>query len=178
MTSEKQLDMVLSRVKETLSELQTYPEWVQAWEEFHTGLQFAPAMSAYYIFTNLLSPEQQMYDAQACQLTDRTFPSPSKRDRYRAAMMRLVHSRSCPPPIRKATDAAFCHHCAQTVANCRHSFFLCPTACPKELVYGACGGSDADGTCEFGHAKCFFHRVLAVAAKRHELDLLEKGPDT
>lgn len=172
------LQMVLSRAKQAMDQFRTYQEWLAAWNEFHAGLQFAPAMSAYYVFAGLLSPDRQMYDASACKLTDRTFPAPAKRDLWRAAMMRHLQSRAWPDGMRTAVKKVLCGHCVTCSEDCRHAFYMCPRACPKGLVHGACGGSGVTGDCEFGQGVCFFHRVLAVAAKRHELDLLEKGCDT
>ena len=57
----------------------------------------------------------------------------------------------------------------------RACFYLDRRVCPKRLAYGACGGSTPDGRCEFEHAPCFFHRVLAVAEARQELDRLEEA---
>jgi hypothetical protein len=61
--------------------------------------------------------------------------------------------------------------------NLRETFFLGPGACPKALETGPCDGSRVDGTCEFGHAPCFFHRVLALANWQNKLERLEGDGD-
>jgi hypothetical protein len=53
------------------------------------------------------------------------------------------------------------------------TFGLCAAGCPKALEDGPCNGTREDGTCEFGHRPCFYHRVLALANEQHRLADLE-----
>ncbi|MCF7854428.1 MAG: methylenetetrahydrofolate reductase C-terminal domain-containing protein [Candidatus Pacebacteria bacterium] len=171
---ERTLTMVLKRVEETVASLQSYPDWVAAWNEHHNDLQFAPAADAYYAFRNLLDPAQQMYNPDACPMSERPFPKPSRKDLLRAATLRILFAPKVSPSLKQAVQTVICRGCTSApTCEWQYSAFLCPAACPKQLVYGACGGSGDKGRCEFGHTTCFFHRVLAVMASRHELDLME-----
>ncbi|MFO7822168.1 MAG: methylenetetrahydrofolate reductase C-terminal domain-containing protein [Lentisphaeria bacterium] len=169
----KTLDMVLMRVEETAAKLKSYEEWAEAWHNYHGDLEFAPSSHAYYIFRNLLDPGQQMYDEQECQMNRQDFPAPSGKDRLWAMTFGRLLGPRAPETLRNLAVKLWCRDCREDFCDLRYSNSLCPRSCPKRLLYGACGGSQADGTCEFGHQTCFFHRVLALASIHHDFDRLE-----
>jgi len=169
------LDMVLAKVSEALAATRTYADWVKAWNEFHNAIPFDPVRDAYYVFSRLLQPEPQMYDPATAKLTDRSLPGTTKGDRFRARLLPMLLSERMPEWVVSATRRVACCGWQKPLSLLKYCYHLCPLACPKNLVYGACGGAQPDGTCEFGHAPCFFHRVIALAAQRHELDRLEEG---
>ena len=172
----KTLDMVLGKVEESLKQYQTWSEWVAAWNEYHNFMEFTPVSGGFYAFTNLLDPDKQYYDAATCAMAGHPWPEPRSGDRWRSCALRLLLRPGVPDWVTGPARFLACGNCpAGKDCAFRHAEFLCPRDCPKGLATGACGGSTPDGTCEFGHAPCFFHRVLAVAAARGELDSLETG---
>jgi len=172
MPDAKTCEMVLTKIDDALSTYTAYPDWLAAWHEHHHGIDFAPVPDAYYVFTGLLESEQPMYDPENCPLTHQVFPLPARLDVLRS---KLIRSLGACGPTQRVADALFCRGCRQHCEDLRYCFFLCPADCPKVLVYGPCGGSGPDGVCEFGHAPCFFRRVLALASHKHALDTLEEG---
>ncbi|MFA5203370.1 MAG: methylenetetrahydrofolate reductase C-terminal domain-containing protein [Lentisphaeria bacterium] len=173
----KTLEMVMGKVEEALNQYRTWKDWVNAWNEYHNFMEFAPVSHGFYAFANLMTPDQQYYDDAACAMTGRpSWPQPRSSDRWRSCLLRLLLRPGVPDWLASPARFLACGQCPQ-LKECgfRHAEFLCPRDCPKGLATGACGGSQPDGTCEFGHAPCFFHRVLAVAAARGELDNLETG---
>ena len=169
------LDMVVGKLAESEEQYDDYADWLAAWNDFHSYLTFDPVPDAYYVFADLLTPEHRLFDAGSCRLVERPLPDATVADMARSAILPLLFSKRLPDVVKRAMRALICRGCNRSGGNLRWTFHLCPSPCPKQLVYGACGGSDADGTCEFGHAPCFFRRVLAVAARRHALDRLEEG---
>ncbi len=172
---EQTLAMVLAKITEAMTAIKSYSHWTQAWNDYHSTIDFTPSSQAYYMFSNLLTPDRQMYKAGKCPMTTRSFPPARRRDRTQAALAAILNSKHVPPAIRSAVQALTCHGCRQPDCSARYCFNLCPATCPKQLTYGACGGSGPEGLCEFGHTTCFFHRVLAVAAERHQLSCLEEA---
>ncbi len=169
------LDMVLTQTREALARYTSYADWLTAWNEFHNFLSFEPMPDAYYGFSGLLEPAQQMYDPEHCPMTSRSLPTPTAMDRLRSWAFSHVFPAQPRPSLGSVVARLLGEERRAAAKGLRHCFFLNANACPKRLIHGACGGSHPDGTCEFGHATCFFHRVLAVAAARHELDRLEEG---
>lgn len=172
---ERTLDAVMAKIGEALETHTDYGDWVRAWENYHGGIDFAPVQDPYYVFDGLLGTEHAMYEADACTPVSRPFPKASPADRARAAARRLLLSERTPKPIRGVGRALLCRGCPEPACSLAYCCYLCPADCPKHLIHGPCGGSRPDGTCEFGQRPCFFHRVLALAAKRQELDRLEEG---
>jgi len=171
---ERTLAMVLKRIDEALAAFTSYPEWVAAWTEHHMSMEFSPLAGVYYGFPNLLTPQHQFYEAGAT-VVSRALPLPSRGDRRRSTALRLCLSRVAPEFVKKAGVGVLARGWTARRDRLAYTFHLSPEACPKRLVFGACGGAGADGTCEFGGARCFFHRVLAIAARRGRLDRLEQG---
>ncbi len=174
-TDENILGMVMSKVREVLSQKRSYAEWLDEWKAFHNYVDFSPRPNAYYGYTNLLSPECQNYSPEHCELTECTWPPPVLADRFRSWTLSRIMSKNTPAMFKELVGKVYCRNRNESLSVLKNCYYLCSTACPKNLVYGACGGTYADGTCEFGHKPCFFHRVIALGAHRHELDQLEES---
>jgi 5,10-methylenetetrahydrofolate reductase len=166
------LDMVLASIQEALRKYTVYDAWLEAWQDYHGGLSFEPIPEAYYVFSDRLGAGSA---GGAPRLTGRAFPRATARDRLRATVLPWVLSEQAPEWPSTLYRAAFRGGDALPASRLRACFYLDRRGCPKRLVYGACGGSTPDGTCEFEHAPCFFRRVLALADARHELDRLEEA---
>lgn len=170
------LEMALQRVNDASSEYPDYRSWVQAWQEHHGDMNFSPIRQGYYTFRNLMTPDQCMHEPEASRLTAQSLPRASRTLRCRSAVLKACHHPRMPRWLRQTGRRLLCGLCKDKT-QCRLAYceYLCPRACPKNLVLGACGGSRPDGSCENGEHICFFHNVLAVADTRHELDSLEEG---
>jgi len=165
--------MVLARVEAAPSEYPDYPTWLTAWKEYHDGVTFAPAPDAFYAFSGLLTPDARMFDPEAGRQQQGPFPDARLPDRWRAAFWGRIFAGELPDSVKDRLVRLLGRgrFSRSELEACR---YLYPGKCPKGLVYGACGGAGADGICEFRTQRCFFHRVLAVAAYRRELDCLER----
>ena len=168
------LEMVMGRLQQALETYTSYESWLEAWREHHGDMSFAPSGDAYYVFQDLMTPELPHYDPQRVRLTDRAPLRPGVLDRLRGWALPWVLSERAPEWLSTGYRALFRGADSTPAKALRHCFYLHPGQCPKHLVYGACGGSTPDGKCEFEHGPCFFHRVFALAAHRHELDRLEE----
>lgn len=169
------LDMVLKEIARALQEHTAYDPWREAWNDYHGGLQFSPIPSPFHAFQGLLAPDRCSYDPAVCLPTAVSFPRPPLADRLGAVLLPLLLAAKAPEKLRAATRFALRRHDCTPPERLRHCWYLDNSPCPKRLVLGPCGGSGPRGTCEFGHGPCFFHRIFALAAARHELDLLEEG---
>ncbi len=171
----KTLDMALAKIREALDTHTTYNGWLAAWNEFHNFIDFAPHSHAFYAFENLLKPDFQSYRADQCLPVARAWPKTRLGDLCRSLGLRLGLAAYAPEWVHSTARVLGCGRCKSPACGLRACHYLCPEICPKGLAFGACGGSFPDGTCEFGHAPCFYHRVLALAASRGELERLEEG---
>jgi methylenetetrahydrofolate reductase (NADPH) len=152
----KLLSQLINQCREWTASCEDYPSWLEQWHKLHGAISFAPAPSEHhsgaphYLFRNLLSPEQRDYvldDRFLGQFLDK----PDLGDQWRFRMAK--------------------GH--QGAASC----FGLPyrSACPKQLRYGPCGGSQSDGLCETGQHPCFFQRVLRLLAHNNAIQLLEEA---
>lgn len=172
-TDPKTIRTILDRLFETLEELPEYPDWVDAWEDFHNRIETAPYPYRYYAFRHLLSKEHQTFDEAACSHTSFMIPPPSLLDKLRYQVGKRLHldrsQAGWTVPLKMLVSQASGHgdwHLDRT-------FLLAASQCPKGLEEGACGGSRPDGTCEFGGKRCFYHRVLSLAHWQNDLRRLE-----
>ena len=172
--SEQTLEMVLNAIQTPPDGITTFADWIEAWNDFHADIVFTPASTAYYMFNNLLETEVPAYDPETSQLAEQTFPRSSRFDRLRYHLAQHIKPNGTIASIARHLHALKNKE-TNHEQNRNHAFamHLAPKTCPKRLVYGACGGSEADGLCEFGHDTCFFHRVLALANDLNKLNRLE-----
>ncbi len=169
------LDMVMEKVKEMLAAHKDLPAWIAAWNEFHNFIEFTPFSNGFYAFRSLMMSQLPAYKPEYAAPADKSWPLPRGGDSFRAFSMRLLLAPWAPKWVADSARFVACRRCKHAGCGDENCYYLCPKACPKALTLGACGGTQPDGTCEFGHAPCFFHRVLALAAARGELDKLEEG---
>ncbi|MBT7301680.1 MAG: hypothetical protein HN849_19310 [Victivallales bacterium] len=169
------LDMVLKRVAACLRDYTDYDSWLEAWNDYHGSLQFSPTTTPFYAFQDLLAPGQSSYAPETCVAAAAEFAAPGLADRLGALLLPALLSSRTPPLLRTTLRHILRRHDTTPPERLRHCWYLDNSACPKRLTLGPCGGSAPDGLCEFGQGPCFFHRIFALAAARHELDLLEEG---
>lgn len=168
------LEMVLTRIRESLATYTSYDHWLDSWQEYHGDLSFAPVPNAYYVFRGLLASGSPFPDAASVRLTGRDLPRASGLDRLRGYLLPHLLSDRVPGFLSNVYRAVFRGGDGTSGERLRQCFYLDHRRCPKRLVYGACGGSTPEGLCEFGQRPCFFHRVIALASARHALDRLEE----
>ncbi|NLF19553.1 MAG: hypothetical protein GX595_20175 [Lentisphaerae bacterium] len=169
------LDMVVGRIQEYLQTITTYDAWLAAWRDYHGDLSFEPVSGAYYAFHGLMTEGASSYGAVTPRPGSMDFEAPRLADRLRSRVLPWVLEKPSPEWLSTLYRAVCRGGDAVSSSRLRACFFLDRRGCPKRLVYGPCGGSTPEGDCEFGHAPCFFHRVLSVAAARRELDRLEEA---
>ncbi len=172
--NEQTLEQVLKAIANPPQAAVNYAEWVKAWRDHHADADFAPVPRAYYMFKKLMQPDQSEYDPDSTQLTEGDFPRPNRRDYIRWRTLELIGRHRLPGFVRTKVRHRFCQNCEEHFDNTDKWFHLCPRACPKRLVLGPCGGSQADGSCEFSHDPCFHHRILALAAAKNRIHQLEE----
>jgi 5,10-methylenetetrahydrofolate reductase len=169
------LDMVLKQIRTAFEEYADYRCWLDAWNDYHGGLQFSPVTNPFHAFHDLLSPDQCEYDPEVCVASTAAVAPPAVSDRLGAMVLPLLLSSRTPPFLRKTARRLLRRHDTTPPERLRHCWHLDNSSCPKRLTLGPCGGSSPKGECEFGQGPCFFHRIFALAAARHEFDLLEEG---
>jgi len=170
------LDLIVPKIEEALSLYTSYSRWLVAWNDFHEDSAFSQGAGAYYVYSNLLSSDLQQYDATKSKLTDRELLlEGNKYDNICSKWASYVFSDRSPKRVQNLVKGLFYKGCGRNIEELKYCCYLNPSACPKNLVYGACGGSLLDGGCEFSGGTCFFHRVLAIAARQHTQEQLEKG---
>jgi len=171
------LDMVLKEINRAVQDHSAYQTWLEAWNDYHGGLQFSPVPSPFYAFQGLMTPGHATYDPAVCRPTAAVFPSPALADRIGAIALPLLLSAKTPESVRSASRFLLRRRDTTPPERLRRCWYLDNSPCPKRLTLGPCGGSGPRGTCEFGQGPCFFHRIFALATARHELDQLEEGID-
>jgi methylenetetrahydrofolate reductase (NADPH) len=169
------LDMVLKQLKVAQDECSSYDAWLDIWNDFHGDLQFSPVSKPFQTFQGLLAAGHGEYDPATSTPTTVDFPVPDKLDRLGAFLLPMLLSSRTPDGLRSALRHVLRRHDTTPPERLRHCWYLDNSSCPKRLTLGPCGGTGPKGTCEFGQGPCFFHRIFALAAARHELDLLEEG---
>ncbi len=172
---EQTLNLVGRAINETTDGIETCADWIEAWQSHHAGVEFAPAPNAYYMFDELMRPETPVFAPEQPHLAKGEFPAPLPGDRTRYRLLELRRRAWLPGWFKQALRRRFCQDCQEHAVDPGNWFHLCPKSCPKRLVHGPCGGSREDGLCEFGHATCFHHRILALAAERKALYRLEEA---
>ena len=100
-------------------------------------------------------------------------PQPTRSERLKFQLARALRlERRQGVPFDMARQLLCGHHSGRDW-RLDKTFYVCAAACPKGLESGPCGGTHPDGTCEFGHQPCIYHRILALANWRNELESLE-----
>lgn len=152
----KTLAQLAAHCRELTATSDDYPSWLKQWQDLHGAISFAPAPTEHnagpphYLFRQLLNPQRRDYVPED-RFLGQFLEKPDFADQWRFFMAKWGRR--------------------------DNGCFGLPyeTACPKQLRYGPCGGSQCDGFCEAGHQPCFFQRVLRLLASHNAIQRLEEG---
>ncbi len=165
---------VVKRITESLDGIDSYESWLNEWNDFHNRIEMAPYPDRYYVFKDLMTPEYPDYDPDAVRQTDTSLPEPTRGDKIRYNLARALHLQKFDNPPVNLLKGPLCGYRKGRDWNLERTFNVCAAGCPKGLEDGPCGGSLPDGTCEFGHQACIFHKIIALADWQNKLEMLEE----
>jgi methylenetetrahydrofolate reductase (NADPH) len=172
----EKLSALVDHIHDTFEELPDYATWLRAWQDFHNRVEPAPSPHSYYLYRSLLDTEGADYAADRAKASKQRLPTPTFREKlaFTTGRAMALHRRSGPlsTPVKRVL-------CGTTDTDWQldKTFYQAASGCPKGLEDGACGGSRPDGSCELGHAPCFYHQCLALARWRNTLESFETPPD-
>lgn len=169
------LAAVLNEIDELSKTLQTYRDWLKAWQDFHDRVEMAPYPTHYYAYKNLLDESIRLYNAQYSRQAHKRLPQSAGLDRLRYIAADMLHLQSRGGSVGRMLRGALCGD-PSDAWKLQKTFYIPASQCPKGLEDGACGGSRPDGTCESGDRPCMYHACLARARWLQRLDEFEELP--
>ena len=161
-----------SKIAEGLDEFQSFNEWRDAYRGHLSRAEMAPYPHRFYMFDNLLKVSHD----EAPSMREVASPVWSRGERFRHTLARRLFkdaTRKDPAHLRFLKKLLVnCVDCRSCRLELTH--FVCPETCPKKLANGPCGGSRANGDCEFGGTPCVHGVVFKIASEAKTIDSLEE----
>ena len=164
---------VIDSIYETFGEFESYDQWLEAWNEHFEKIDLTPSPHDYYIFNNLLEKETLDYDKRKIKLNDQMLEGPSTSEQLKFKLAKGLSLEKRIGPISNILKSILCDH--SEAGDIEKASLLSTSACPKGLEEGSCDNSKIDGTCEFGHQKCFYHKVLQLVDWQKNIEALERA---
>lgn len=170
--SSKILDGLFNSIAEVEKQCPDYDAWLELWNTQYRDLNLAPSLNPHYLYKGLLQKGNRDFDPQKYPVKGSALPAPAIRDFCRSCLGRLLDDPGKTAWPWKALRwlSRLPQEKLRLLAPC---FYLDNSSCPKKLRWGPCGDSRPDGCCENGHAVCFFHRVLHLAARDNNYQAIE-----
>ncbi len=163
---------VCTLIADAVREFAGFEDWKEAYLEHLARADMAPYPNRFYMFEELF---RKTYDDKPVK-TEIPGLGPKRFEKtvYRLSSALFKDSGRLAPDERYITKRilAACPRCGR----CRLQLtqYVCPETCPKRLANGPCGGTKADGSCEFGNRECIHNRRFRIAAWQKELHQLEE----
>ncbi len=161
-----------SKIAEALEEFSSFNEWRDAYTNHLSRAEMAPYPYRFYIFDNLLKVSHDESPAMRKVAS----PAWAKGERFRHSLSRRLFKGSLQ---NSASRLQFlkrllvgCVGCPSCRLELTH--YICPETCPKGLANGPCGGSRANGDCEFGGKPCIHGTIFKMATQMRSIDSLEE----
>lgn len=167
------LSTVLNRVTEGLNEFHSFEEWRDVYNEYYSRMDMAPYPNRFYMFEGLFN---SAYPDETPNMRDAKFPECGRNEKFKYHLSRSLLSHASELPAQEK------HFTKKLLASCRSCLhcrlpqtqYICPELCPKGMANGPCGGSKANGDCEFFDNECIFAKRLRLAHEFHDYKSLEE----
>ena len=169
--------ILVDNVEEAFEEFTDFRRWLTAWNDFHDRVEMAPMRQGHYAFKHLMDKDYPDYVSDQSLHAAGPLPQPTRSERLKFQLARALRLESRQGVPFDMARQVLCGHHSGRDWRLDKTFYVCAAACPKGLESGPCGGTRPDGTCEFGHQPCIFHRILALANWRNELESLEAADE-
>ena len=169
----EQVNIACRRVSEALEEFKIFEEWKEVFLEHQARANMAPYPHQFYMFEKLFT---SAHLAEAPQMKNVKMAASSGMEKLNFRLCRFLFTHAS----RQAADEHLisknllvgCPRCSYCRLPLTH--YICPETCPKGLANGACGGTRADGSCEFGNRECIHAKQTRLATWLNEIDTLEE----
>ncbi len=168
-----QINIMLNRIREALSEFTGFEEWKSAYLEYYARLDMAPYPYRFYEFEDLFS---KAHPTETPRMAHAEIPPLEDGEKFRLnlAQKLFAHADRLPAEERYLTKKLLvsCRGCP----SCRlpQTAFVCPETCPKGMANGPCGASKASGECEHTSKECIYSKRMRIAAQNNDYLSLEE----
>ncbi|HCE44729.1 MAG TPA: hypothetical protein DET40_14400 [Lentisphaeria bacterium] len=161
-----------SKVAEAMREFKSFEDWRDGYLSYLSRADMTPYPYRHFMFNNLFTKAYP----ELATMKKVDLPECGKYEKLHYRMCKLLfskaHRHSSNEHLLSKKIFTGCRKCS----SCRLPFtqFVCPETCPKGLANGPCGGTRADGTCEFGGKQCIHAKIFRRASWLKDLDSLEE----
>ncbi|MGL4854792.1 MAG: methylenetetrahydrofolate reductase C-terminal domain-containing protein [Lentisphaeria bacterium] len=162
--------MTISRIAEALKNYRTWGDWLDAWNELNSNLNFAPDGCNFYLYENLLKAEVFEFNYALSTKVKYEVEKIKWRRKLRYHCSSFFQIDKGQGPLRSALKMLM----YKSLSCDSRLAYLPADKCPKRLVHGPCGGSVPGGECEFQHGACLFSRHFAFLHWLNKIDSLEE----
>ncbi len=175
LTRPEQAEMALKLITESLNELKTFDDWLDAYSDYYSRMDMAPYPHRFYLFDNLLARDA---DSAHAKNSRRRVPQPSTGEKFRFRLSRFLFGKS------SGTGTAEHRLSKRILASCRgcghcrldRCAYVCPEHCPRGFADGVCGEPDEAGNCPFNAQECVFARRVRLGLHTQDFYSLEGSP--
>ena len=167
---------LLQYMEELEKQYPDYDSWLELWKKQYGELNFVPGQNPHFLYHGLLQQGKRDFDPEEDPVQGSALPKPTWLDRWRYWLGRKLDK---PGKEGKFWDLLrrLCRLPKGKLQELRPCLYLNNAPCPKKLRWGACGNAGSDGLCENGQQRCFFHRILHLAAHANNYQALESAAE-
>jgi methylenetetrahydrofolate reductase (NADPH) len=169
--SSTEVNVAQLKIKEAFNEFATFEDWKIAYSEYLARAEMAPYPHRFYMYSNLF---EEAYADNAKESYIKV-PDCSRKEKTQYFLLKSLWKKKektgKKPFLRNMIYK--CSNCTESKCTLQMQFFNCYKKCPKNMVNGPCGDTDADGSCIMTDKECVFGKIFRIASWKKKIDKLE-----
>jgi methylenetetrahydrofolate reductase (NADPH) len=169
--SSTEVNVAQLKIKEAFKEFSSFEDWKIAYAEYLARAEMAPYPYRFYMYSNLF---EEAYADNAKEAFIKV-PDCNRKEKIQYLLSKCLWKRKTEPGKKPYLRSLIykCSSCRESKCTLQTQFYNCYKKCPKNMVNGPCGDTNADGSCDMTEEECIFGKIFRVASWKRKIDKLE-----
>ena len=165
------VNVAKTKIEEAFKEFSSFKDWKIAYSEYLSRAEMAPYPHRFYMYNNLFEEPYPDNAREAFVKIDKC--TKNEKMIYYLSKTLWKNKKGTGKTSISRRLIYRCSSCSEAQCSLQNTFFNCFKKCPKNMVNGPCGDTNADGSCDITGNECLYGKIFRLASWKKKIDSLE-----